>query len=327
MARPGLVLARAGASALSQLGRYVAHGQLRHDDRVIDLVSVHPLAKVVPAAEIAHLPPIEVRRRNPAVWYSDLYFYLLGHALAGGPAVVGGDWNTSRIFDDSLFDRAAAAGWLEVQPNYHDGRQIRTWYRRADRPHGLDHLFCLGPAADAIRGGRVDASVTDSTVDHQGRGLSDHALAVMDIDLAAIPPVHGEVAPTATTAEAIAQAKYTDIATETYTSTDGTRHDVVPSEGSVFIFGGGEAVHHKADCPYAARTTNIKTIADPDRDLWRRLLDGRVQARHLADAGHEQEAERGIARELGLINTDGKPAWVCCVLCLLRPQPEPRARR
>lgn len=87
MARREYILVRAAPSALSQLGRYVAHAQLRLDDRVVDLVSVHPLAKIVPVAEIAHLPIIDVQRKDPGVWYSDLFFYLLGHAsLAGRPS-------------------------------------------------------------------------------------------------------------------------------------------------------------------------------------------------------------------------------------------------
>ena len=184
LAREGLDLRRAEPSAVSQLGRYLAHGELHINGTVTQVFSAHPLAKVVPLKALTHLREIDVERSSdPRVWWSDLFFYLIGHTAAERSAIIGGDWNTSRLFQESLFERTAARGWVEVLPHVH-GEQQRTWFRGSDRPHGLDHVFCTSDLREAISAAHVDASVADSAGDHVGRGLSDHAPVVVDLDLA-----------------------------------------------------------------------------------------------------------------------------------------------
>lgn len=183
LSREKLDLRRAEPSAVSQLGRYLAHGELHHNGTVIQIFSVHPLAKVVPLEALTHLREIDVERSSdPRVWWSDLFFYLIGNAVGERGAIIGGDWNTSRLFQESLFERAAARGWVEVLPHIH-GEQQRTWFRGSDRPHGLDHVFCTSDLRSAISAAHVDASVADSAGEHTGRGLSDHAPVVVDLDL------------------------------------------------------------------------------------------------------------------------------------------------
>jgi len=168
---------------VSQLGRYLAHGELHHNETVSQVFSVHPLAKVVPLRVLTHLREIDVERASdPRVWWNDLFFYLIGHAVAERSAIVGGDWNTSRLFQKGLFERAAGRGWVEVLPHIH-GEQQRTWFRGSNRPHGLDHVFCTSHLRSAISAAHVDASVADSAGEHTGRGLSDHAPVVVDLDL------------------------------------------------------------------------------------------------------------------------------------------------
>jgi exonuclease III len=187
MARHGIGITRAEPSAVSQLGRYVAHAELVLAERRVSLLSVHPLAQVVPERHLRHLRPIDVQRESDArVWWSDLFFFLGSAATTGRPAVMAGDWNTSRLFQESLFDRAAAAGWCEVLPHIH-GEQQRTWFRGNDRPHGLDHIFCSSELTPLVRDARVDTSVADSAGDHVGRGLSDHAPVILDLDLESLP--------------------------------------------------------------------------------------------------------------------------------------------
>jgi exonuclease III len=181
MARPQISIRRAEPSAVSQLGRYVAHAEIETGARRLAVMSVHPLPATVPLAQLSHLPKIDVERpSDQRLWWSDLFLYLATHAVADRPAVLGGDWNTSRLFEDALFDRAAAFGWLEVLPLLR-GSQQRTWFRGNERPHGLDHFFCSPNLRSSIRAGAVDATVADSAAGHTGLALSDHAPVIMDL--------------------------------------------------------------------------------------------------------------------------------------------------
>lgn len=183
LAKNGLDVRRAQPSAVSQLGRYLAHAELHHGESMTHIFSVHPLAEVVPLRALTHLQPIDVQRNSdPRVWWSDLFYYLIEHTIADDSAIVGGDWNTSRLFQESLFDRAAALGWVEALPAIH-GEQQRTWFRGTDKPHGLDHVFCTADLKTALTGAFVDATVADSAGEHVGQGLSDHAPVIVDLDL------------------------------------------------------------------------------------------------------------------------------------------------
>ncbi len=63
--------------------------------------------------------------------------------------IIGGDWNTSRLFDAKdrdgnitntlFFSRAAKAGWWECAAGTNDER---TFLRPGTHPYQLDHLFC-----------------------------------------------------------------------------------------------------------------------------------------------------------------------------------------
>ena len=185
LGRGHLNLQRGQPSPVSRLGRYVAHAEWTADGRAVDVFSVHPLAHRVPATALADLPAIDVKRpSDPSVWWSDLFFHLIGQATSGRTAIIAGDWNTSDLFENSLFDRAAARGWCEALRHLH-GEQQRTWFRGNDRPHGLDHVFCTSDLRDSVRAAYVDAEVADSAGEHTGRGLSDHAPVIVDLDMSA----------------------------------------------------------------------------------------------------------------------------------------------
>jgi hypothetical protein len=83
------------------------------------------------------------------LWYSDLAWGALDAHVQGGRFIVGGDWNTSRLFDiDKSFDppigaaffiRARQHGWHEC---HGDQNEERTFLKAGTRPYQLDHLFC-----------------------------------------------------------------------------------------------------------------------------------------------------------------------------------------
>jgi endonuclease/exonuclease/phosphatase family metal-dependent hydrolase len=83
------------------------------------------------------------------LWYSDLAWGALDAHVQGGRFIVGGDWNTSRLFDvDKSFDppigaaffiRARQHGWHEC---HGDQNEERTFLKAGSRPYQLDHLFC-----------------------------------------------------------------------------------------------------------------------------------------------------------------------------------------
>lgn len=181
MVRTPIRIRRAEPSAVSQLGRYIAHAEVGIGGGSLSVMSVHPLAHTVPRSHLSHLQEIDVQRpSDPRIWWSDLFLYLITHATSGVDAIVGGDWNTSRIFGDSIFDRAAEQGWREALPTDQE-QPLRTWFRRDERPHGLDHIFYSVRLRDSVHPAVIDASVADSAGDHVGRGLSDHAPVIMDL--------------------------------------------------------------------------------------------------------------------------------------------------
>ncbi len=94
---------------------------------------------------------------------------------------------------------------------------------------------------------------------------------------------------------------------------EGTSYGLVPSDGTVYVFGAGQAVHHRAECWYGSDTPDheVVRVPDPQRDLSRRLTAIPFSARALREA---------LAREAGLINARGGPAWYTCVDCTLRPR-------
>jgi exonuclease III len=127
--------------------------------------------------------------RRPSVdvpWMNDMAHYAYRDMAAGRTFVIGGDWNTSRLFDEDgttagheFHEQAKADGWVETQWRLH-GRETQTWLRRGDRPHQLDHVFCDAQLAGGLVGSR---SLADSASFLE---LSDHAPLIVDFDLAPV---------------------------------------------------------------------------------------------------------------------------------------------
>jgi exonuclease III len=103
------------------------------------------------------------------------------HGIAEGRSfVIGGDWNTSLLFDQDgatagreFYAQAEADGWVETQWRLHQA-ETQTWLRKRNRPHQLDHVFCDERLARGLVGSR---SLPDMVSFLE---LSDHAPLIVD---------------------------------------------------------------------------------------------------------------------------------------------------
>lgn len=121
-------------------------------------------------------------RTSDRVWYSDIAFSVVRPiAGLGIPFVVGGDWNTGRLWDEiygpcggmEFFDRAAEHGFVDCVDQIHR-QERRTWFREGDAPYQLDHLFCDHESATGLRSCDADPHPAEEL------DLSDHAPIVAE---------------------------------------------------------------------------------------------------------------------------------------------------
>jgi hypothetical protein len=177
---------------LDLFGSYLATGELIIGAEPVIVASVHTAARV--SAEHGH-PGYErsviARSTVGEPWWNDVAFAAYRDLLADRRFLIAGDWNTSRYEDErgtpdpagaEFFERAAAAGWVEV--SLVDGREGKTWYgSNTPRPHQADHAFADTTTARLLRSFSIEPwPVTEL-------GLSDHAPLLLDIDLErAVPP-------------------------------------------------------------------------------------------------------------------------------------------
>lgn len=87
-------------------------------------------------------------------------------------------------------------------------------------------------------------------------------------------------------------------------------YELIPSRGVVYLTRSGRALHHRPDCMYVLGGQGLSTRPDPQRDLWRRLLDS-------GPADSPSRRDFALAQEL--IGSDGVPATNTCEQCVLRP--------
>lgn len=171
---------------LDLFGSYLATGELFIGAEPLVVASVHTVAKV--AAVRGH-PGYErsgiARTTVGEPWWNDVAFAAYRDILGDRRFLIAGDWNTSRYEDEhgtpdpagaEFFERAAAAGWVEVSLD--DGREGKTWYgSNTPRPHQADHAFADTATAQLVRSFSIEAWPISEL------GLSDHAPLLLDIDL------------------------------------------------------------------------------------------------------------------------------------------------
>lgn len=148
-------------------------------------ISVHTPARTVPITDIppSLLSGIKLQQ-NRYVWRADVVFGAVRHLpRLGLPFLFGGDWNTSRLFDqkygprgnDEFFNRMGDAGAVDCLRKFHPA-EVRTWYRRGDGHYQLDHLFC-----DVMLVNKLSAC-SAYPEPAEILGLSDHAPIVADFN-------------------------------------------------------------------------------------------------------------------------------------------------
>jgi hypothetical protein len=118
-------------------------------------------------------------QRNPNLWFTDILFYFM-RAQLGQRLLVGGDFNASRLLDQTLgergnnefFDRIQDEGFVSIHRRFHTADE-RTYFKDGKSEHQLDYLY-----ADAPLAGLATACVVHP---HAGVAeFSDHAPVIAD---------------------------------------------------------------------------------------------------------------------------------------------------
>jgi endonuclease/exonuclease/phosphatase (EEP) superfamily protein YafD len=166
---------------LSELGGSVCVGQPGADGAPW-LVSIHSNAYPLSAERLAGRQDRVARRCHPEeIWEVEAIAQDLEGLLRGERFIVGGDLNSSLLFDEVnrydfnklLFENLTAAGFVDTRPRF-SAAEVQTYYKPNRRPYQLDHVY-----ADPV----TEASVTSWRVDPSPvqLGLSDHAPIILDI--------------------------------------------------------------------------------------------------------------------------------------------------
>jgi exonuclease III len=122
---------------------------------------------------------------SKGIWPADLIWWALKDWVSSsGRAILGGDWNTSRILDDpkprgnqEFFNRMQDCGWDEIARNYYpDEKDSFTWTRKNARSMQLDHFF----ASSELASSAVNFEVTRTESFNQA---SDHFPIHIDLEL------------------------------------------------------------------------------------------------------------------------------------------------
>lgn len=123
-----------------------------------------------------------IAQPGDVAWALDIAFEAIRRTCHGHRFIVGGDLNTSRLFDSAskngkitnalFFSRAAHAGWHDCHGHL---AEERSYLKPGTLPYQLDHLFCDQSTAKYLsrcwvdRGGGVEE-------------MSDHAPLLADFD-------------------------------------------------------------------------------------------------------------------------------------------------
>jgi hypothetical protein len=147
------------------------------------VASVHSPAYPVERSRLAGIDVTGMKlKKNPDLWFTDILFHFL-RAQLGQRLLVGGDFNASRLLDQTLgergnnefFDRIGSEGFVSIHRRFHPADE-QTYFKEGKGPHQLDYLYADAPVA-----GRATACVV-----HPYTGIaefSDHAPVIADFEL------------------------------------------------------------------------------------------------------------------------------------------------
>lgn len=152
----------------------------------LTVVSVHSPARTVDKNNIpADIHEIIKLKLNKNIWYADVIFGAIRNLPKGKkPFLVGGDWNTARLFDEvywprgnvEFFERMEKHGLYDCVFSQH-GKEIQTWFREGDNPYQLDHLFCDENSLTQIQTCEIDQYPAEKL------NLSDHAPVIAEFKI------------------------------------------------------------------------------------------------------------------------------------------------
>jgi exonuclease III len=173
---------------LDRFGSYLATAELDVSGIGSLLVaSVHTSAAVAPPWGHPGLDRAAIAR--PSVgepWWNDVAYAAYSDLVRDRCFIVAGDWNTARWPDEhgvpepagaEFFERAAAAGWVDVSLDA-EGREGRSWYGTlAPRPYQPDHVFSDRMTAALVRTFEIEPWPVLAL------GLSDHAPLLLTLEV------------------------------------------------------------------------------------------------------------------------------------------------
>lgn len=170
------------------LSGYVAAAELTWGPERVRVASVHAIAQEVSDPAVTDGDHERIRRRAASrSWRNDLAAAALTPWVTGHRFIVGGDWNTAVLFDQTypggaeggpgasaqFFDARAQQGWRHALRKFSDV-EVRTYLDPASAPYELDHIFTDDQLHTRVSSCEVLAGPPAGE-------LSDHAPLVADI--------------------------------------------------------------------------------------------------------------------------------------------------
>jgi exonuclease III len=173
---------------LEHLSGCVATATVRAEAVEFAVASVHAAGALKVGTAVTLAEHERIRRPGLALANtSDLLAAVLEPWVAGRRFLVGGDWNTSPLFDTDypntrwgkakasteFFERRKRSGWCDTMRRFHD-TEIRTYLDPSTGPREIDRVFTDPETYNRLVACHVlvDVAVTE---------LSDHAPLVVDI--------------------------------------------------------------------------------------------------------------------------------------------------
>lgn len=150
------------------------------------LVSIHSHASVVASETLASHDLSSVKlcsNVSGEVWEIELIAHDLERLLAGRRYIVGGDFNSSLLFDtnnrhtknQTLFQNLHAMSFVDLRPRHHAQEQ-RTFFQDRKGHYQLDHVYADLRTEELVTSWKVLPEVASEL------NLSDHAPIVVEIE-------------------------------------------------------------------------------------------------------------------------------------------------
>lgn len=123
-----------------------------------------------------------LRCSTKEMWEIEVIAHELSPVLASGPFVLGGDLNSSLLFDKNedgqearLFKNLASQGFIDTRSR-HSESEIQTFFKPRTRPFQLDHVYADEATESNVVRWEVLAHVARDLT------LSDHAPVLVELD-------------------------------------------------------------------------------------------------------------------------------------------------